>query len=60
MIATRKKAVEYATKSLELEGFSFSLKEKEILGKVASGEMSTEELREYALNKRIVKEAIVE
>lgn len=51
MLKTRHQAVEHATKTLELEGFSFSIEEKRILAKVASGEMSTEELREYVLSK---------
>jgi hypothetical protein len=58
VITARRKAVEHAIKSLELEGFSFSTEEKKILEKVASGKMSTEELRSYALNKRMLKEAI--
>ena len=58
MLKTRHQAVEYATKTLELEGFSFSIEEKRILAKVASGETSTKELREHILNKKMVKEAI--
>ena len=51
MLKTKQQAVEHATKTLELEGFSFSIEEKGILAQVASGEMSTEERREYALSK---------
>lgn len=49
-------AVEYAMKTMELEGFSFSADEKNILKKVARGEMTTEEVRESAINKMTVRE----
>lgn len=58
MLKTKQQAVEHATKTLELEGFSFSLEEKKLLKKVANGEMTTKELREHVLNKKIIKEAI--
>lgn len=58
MLNTREQAVEHATKTIELEGFTFSNEEKRLLQKVANGEMSTQELREHVLNKKMVKEAI--
>lgn len=58
MLNTREQAVEHATKTIELEGFTFSTEEKRLLQKVANGEMSTQELREHVLNKKMVKEAI--
>jgi hypothetical protein len=58
VLKTKQQAVEHATKTLELEGFSFSLEEKKLLKKVANGEMTTKELREHVLNKKIIKEAI--
>lgn len=56
-MTSRRKAVENATKSLEIEGFSFSIEEKRLLEKVAKGELSPADLRTYAANKMTVREA---
>ena len=55
---TRKKSVENAKKSLELEGFVFTSEEKRILEKIANGKLSPADFRAYAASKLLVQEAV--
>ena len=50
---TKIEAVEYAIKTMELEGFSFSAEERILFEKVANEEITTKEMREYAICKII-------